>query len=348
MTFEYHAPIDFFILLGLIANETEVTQVKGLLSSNGAEMVAECKSKISSFLIRDIEEFFRSITPEPIVYSDYLNYVWNVYPEARTISDVIERVERSDPRALMVILATTVLDGDMDKLSKILWNAHEKDPFAKAQSYVSRQWTTASKDRLMEYLRHANEIQRRFIFLLRGFYDEVYRSLADTLENSGHRLIDRVAHTYASDPSTVLATMKLANPHVGGDFIVHASPLIGEWTHVVLRDTQSPGQLNWVILGSDVETASDSEDVEGFVRLFGDKTRMEILKRLRQKPCYGAELAHALQLSPAAISYHMLFFFQMDLVTIEKKGRRYYYSLNLDRLELLWERGKSILVGQRP
>lgn len=79
--------------------------------------------------------------------------------------------------------------------------------------------------------------------------------------------------------------------------------------------------------------------------MLSDKTRIEILRRLGQKLWYGAELAQTLQLTPAAISYQMSFLFEADLVAVEKQGRRYYYSLNRDHLDAVWERGRALWLG---
>ncbi len=37
--------------------------------------------------------------------------------------------------------------------------------------------------------------------------------------------------------------------------------------------------------------------------------------------------------------------FQGSLVAVEKKGRRSYFSLNRDRLDAVWDRGRALLLG---
>ncbi len=351
-SFIYCGPVEFFLLLGMIANYRAITETDDLLSRDHLHLVTDARSKMSSFLLRETETFFRRAGPNPILYCDYLSYVWNAYPEAETIPDIIERIEHGDPRSVLATwLATTIDSEDVTSLSKILWNSSDRDPFARAGAYVARHWSGQHRSLIIEHLEHAVETQHRFVFILKQFYADIYRLTEENLSQLGRQLAERFERAYLANPSQFLSTtMKLDENKFRGALVVHASPLIGKWAHVVLRDPQKAGEPNWVILGSevidDIETLHQSEDLDWFARLFSDKTRMEILRRLSQKPWYGAELAQSLHVSPAAISYHMVFFFQLDLVSMEKKGRRYYYSLNRERLEDLWARGKAILLGE--
>ena len=283
------------------------------------------------------------------MYTDYFNYVWDAYSESKTVPEIMERIAQSDSRTVVISLLGTIADtGDVVKLSKILWDTEHHDPFGRAKTYVARHWGRSIQSRSVEYLDHSVETQHRLVFILKQAHN-FYRPIKANLASVGDEVAERFERAYGTDPARfVSTTMKLDQQKVHGLFVVHVSPLIGRWSHVVLRDPSIADYPNWAILGSevidDIESSSRSEDIDWFVRLFSDKTRLEILHRMNRKPWYGAELARTLHVSRAAISYHMVFFFQMDLVTIAKTGRRYYYTLSRERLEDLWERGKLLIL----
>lgn len=64
------------------------------------------------------------------------------------------------------------------------------------------------------------------------------------------------------------------------------------------------------------------------LKILSDPTRFKILLLLSEKERYGQELSELLEISTASISYHMDFLFSSELVIMERKQRRIYYSIN--------------------
>ncbi len=77
-----------------------------------------------------------------------------------------------------------------------------------------------------------------------------------------------------------------------------------------------------------VETADTAVNAPEILRLLGDATKQDILHRLRAGRMYGQELAAALGLSTATISYHMNLLIQQRMVSAERENTRIYYSLD--------------------
>lgn len=72
----------------------------------------------------------------------------------------------------------------------------------------------------------------------------------------------------------------------------------------------------------------DSEDkFMLMLKNLADPTRYKILKLLSEKDYYGQELAKALDITTATVSYHMSNLLITEVVTVEKKDHRIYYSL---------------------
>jgi DNA-binding transcriptional ArsR family regulator len=72
------------------------------------------------------------------------------------------------------------------------------------------------------------------------------------------------------------------------------------------------------------------------LKVMGDPRKFETLKLLAQKPRYGRQLAHELQISTATVSHHMAQLLELDLVKIDRDANRVYYTLNREKLKTLF------------
>ena len=70
-------------------------------------------------------------------------------------------------------------------------------------------------------------------------------------------------------------------------------------------------------------------------KILSDKSKLEILLSLREKPKYSLELAEAMSLSPSTTSHHMNLLVISGLVTIQKHGGKSYYHINEEGIQKL-------------
>lgn len=68
-------------------------------------------------------------------------------------------------------------------------------------------------------------------------------------------------------------------------------------------------------------------------KLLSDKSKFEILCVLRDESCYGAQLASRLGLSAATISHHMNALFSNQLVAVDDRDNKLYYTINVHQIE---------------
>lgn len=80
------------------------------------------------------------------------------------------------------------------------------------------------------------------------------------------------------------------------------------------------------------------------LKLLGDKSKFEILSKLKGQKRYGGELARELNLTAATISHHMSALINAGLVEVVKEDNRMYYSSNTKEVERLFEFCKDKLV----
>lgn len=80
------------------------------------------------------------------------------------------------------------------------------------------------------------------------------------------------------------------------------------------------------------------------MKLLGDRSKMDILRILKEQRAYGSELARKLGLTTPTISHHMQALIDCNLVGLEKVNNRVYYQLNRRRLEEILEELRGALL----
>lgn len=84
-----------------------------------------------------------------------------------------------------------------------------------------------------------------------------------------------------------------------------------------------------------LEKMSGVNEIEKNLNIFknlSDNTRFQIIKLLVSRDYYGQEIAQAIGITTATVSYHMNYLFAAGLIHVEKKDHKAYYSLNKDVL----------------
>lgn len=72
------------------------------------------------------------------------------------------------------------------------------------------------------------------------------------------------------------------------------------------------------------------DDVVSIGKLLSDRSKVDILKIISKKSCYGKELATELNLSTATISYHVNALLKVGFVKADASLNRVYYSIDLE------------------
>ena len=351
VAFVFSKPMDFLVFVSLLANPARESASEGLSSRAWDRWLTDVQATLSHFLSRELSEFFRPPIGTAGLAAVYFYDLWAKSPPSENISDFIARIAEGDPRGTILALARHASDGGGQKLAEILGDRASDAPWTRAKTYVGRFWPSDDRERMTDYLEHPEETQKRLAFLLTQLYENGYRAVEPQLQAVGGELAQAFDHAYRSDPVDFLSRLlKVAPADIPGRCLAHISPLIGRWAYLVLQSPAAAKSSNWVILGAESMDAGTiargDDDFEWLARLFSDKTRWGILHHLSQRPWYGAELASALGVSPPAISYHIGLLLERDVVSIERRGRRYYYALNRERLDHLWERTRLLLLGE--
>jgi len=94
-----------------------------------------------------------------------------------------------------------------------------------------------------------------------------------------------------------------------------------------------------IILGVNSQLISKNvpqkDKIFHFLKMISDKSRLEIIYLLSERPYYVNELAEVLNFSTATISYHLSKLQDLNIVDFKRKEQRFYYYLLKEHLQQL-------------
>ena len=81
-----------------------------------------------------------------------------------------------------------------------------------------------------------------------------------------------------------------------------------------------------------VKYSDQSASLVRRLKSIGDKSRLEILRAVKDGPCNGQDIAEKLSLAPATISHHMNLLCNEGLLTATRRGTSLYYEPDRENL----------------
>lgn len=106
------------------------------------------------------------------------------------------------------------------------------------------------------------------------------------------------------------------------------------------------GSLRLFIRDLLAQTEDMQVGVFNALRVLGDQTRFDILCYLQKQTAYGQELSEHFGLARNTIHHHMAKLQDAGLVTCTADGTRTYYDVNRDRIRVLLELQRRLLLGE--
>lgn len=80
-------------------------------------------------------------------------------------------------------------------------------------------------------------------------------------------------------------------------------------------------------------------------KLISDKSKLEILRFINDRPAYGKEIADALNLKAPTISYHVNALLEMGLIKTSVESNKIYYAMNHESIENMLDEIKQFLLS---
>ncbi|NFJ18165.1 winged helix-turn-helix transcriptional regulator [Clostridium botulinum] len=94
------------------------------------------------------------------------------------------------------------------------------------------------------------------------------------------------------------------------------------------KNTYFMGLLYEIICKEYIYSMGNKGELVLKLKALSDKSKLERISLLKAGPKYSLEIAEALKLTPATVSYHMGSLLECSMVVVEKKQGKVYYHLN--------------------
>ena len=307
--------------------------------SQDAEVITQLtamRDRLTPFMQRELDFFFKL---EHSHADEAFHQLMFTSTLPQTVTELIRAIEDTEPWEFVEYLIEDRTDEVSRESFLKLWEVtgHPAEP--DVTEWMRATDGTSAGARVLEAVSYPQETKARFLSLLRSFYERAYAPHENDIAVQCTRAIRRVNELFHSDPAAFF------HHYIGPELEVfdkethiHMSLLTQYGSFVSI--TRSPQVPHYVRLGIHTEKAvnrsNDIELVDTFCKAISDKNRLVILRLLAGRPWYGQELARQLELSPAAISYHMGFFYSVNLISLKRVDQKGYYVLDKDRLECLF------------
>jgi DNA-binding transcriptional ArsR family regulator len=91
--------------------------------------------------------------------------------------------------------------------------------------------------------------------------------------------------------------------------------------------------------------AYNKDNLANALRIIGDNTRLEIIKKLAIKPMYGKELAKELGLVTSTVSHHLEQLRSIGIINEEREKSVKFFSININEYNKLCDAMKNFIEG---
>ena len=104
------------------------------------------------------------------------------------------------------------------------------------------------------------------------------------------------------------------------------------------------GSLYWTILHLTEKYSASDEQLLQYFKTLGDKSRLDIVRLLKDRSYSGQELSKELGISQGTVSHHLNILIRDELISILKDGNRIRCTLNPSTVEHMINSIRQLLL----
>lgn len=275
----------------------------------------------------------------------------SVYRNISSVDELIHTIESMDSDEL---LAYFINCDDNYALAEDINRIRNSEAYA--YRYINEAFSVGreNKWRIFALINEPDIYKKRFIKFISMFYRDCYRNAIKNASSFTEAESERIKKYIMKDPFNRVREFVLidANEPLPAKLVIGFSYFL-DLGFSVIYDTVSDVSIitigtryleRWRITNGEYIT---DEQMIGICSVIGDKTRIAILKMLKDGPVYGSQIAEKFRISNPAASYHLEQFLQNGLVRLEKTGHRLYYHLKEERLEQVINYLRSFITPEK-
>ncbi|OBZ14164.1 hypothetical protein A8L34_09375 [Bacillus sp. FJAT-27264] len=358
--FAYNEALELIVFMGMIANEKQLrtwaADYKLEMDSLALSYHEEARSLLSPHANRELHFFFQyNFFHKALDFAFYESICTCAEPQ--TAEAWITRLENSPADK---VVSEMVYGVYYDKLEELLegndWEVVKKD-IRLMTELVTRtkphQEVIHAHGPLLECLTYPEDTKQRYMQLFNQFYRDVFSLFKEPLRQASDEASQRYEEMFLDNPERFIREVNKNEPamyDVPTNF--HVSFIAQLGNHCLFFSTADSERVGTVIFGIHnalaFGPAAEREKTELFLKAFSDKRRLDFLLLLRKRPHYGQEIATALGITPAAVTYHANFLFFLDLIQIKREDHRLYYHLQVDKLRELLAITTKVMLDEEP
>lgn len=358
ITFAYNEAMELIIAMGMVACEEQMEEVaneyKFEMDPLALEFHNEARERLSPHTLRELEFFFKYNFLHKALDFGFYTSICNC-PKIQSAEEWISKLDQTPAEDIMFGMVYGVYHDKMDELLQ----GRNWDYWAEVKSDIPalielvkvtepQPEVAGAIGPLLECLNHPPEAKQRYMQLIRQFYKDAYKPWAKRIKELSEASVLHYGDSFMVDPEQFIRETNKSEPAIYDiPTTFHISFLSQINNHFIYSEG---GTYAWVLFGIHNDRvfgpAADREKVELFFKALSDKRRMDFVSLLRERPCYGAELATELGITPAAVNYHANFLFFLDLLEMKRSDHRMYYHLKTDRLRELLALTSKVLLDE--
>ncbi|WP_090795424.1 ArsR family transcriptional regulator [Paenibacillus sp. GP183] len=351
MRFGYSEPLEFIAAMTMIAKVEYMSEIARELrftpDTEFMEMMDVLISQLSRHVKEEMARFFgKSLTYDRL--DNVLHQVFYDVDEPKTVEAWLELYKSRQGEELVAMLAEAVYAGaGSDWLGGNNYEMVRQDPVLLYQLVAAHPIPDAEVHaELMEHIRFHEEFKLRTLLVLDSF-QQGFAVIRDRLKELGEEGAVRYAEHFAGHPERAFGD--LANSNQG--LIVKPTRIHVSYISQVrmdFRHIERESRPDWMILGFRNDALAwqreEKETIEKFLKVIADKRRLDMIELLKERNRYAGELAQLMELTPAAINYHTNLLIDLNLIRITRSDNRIYYELDTDRLSIMMDQTKRLLL----
>jgi len=284
------------------------------------ETLEDIRSELSRFMKRELDNFFKP--PYDLGYKLIFKFIIDD-ADIVSVDSLVKNIRKSNSEYIK------------DTISKFYFNKNFEDVKDLVLKIENSEWDSEIKEYLIDILLNSEEIHNRIVNLLNYFYKEIYKPMKEDILYILKMEKNKMEDSFYFDSATFFDKY-LRNI----DFVkkkpirIHPSLFKQIW-----KDTLDSKYRFWINLGVNSDRLNNAklkkQNMLQLYKILSDKTRLEMIMMLSEKPYFVNELADKLSISSPAVSHHITYLNKLNLVTLKRDEHRYYYLLNKERLEEL-------------
>ncbi|WDV44715.1 metalloregulator ArsR/SmtB family transcription factor [Clostridiaceae bacterium M8S5] len=248
----------------------------------------------------------------------------------QTIDEFIEYIQNIDSNELLSLFLSTGYNSEDNAINIEELLADEKKciDFINNEMYLP----TEHKWDILQFFMKPDDMKKEFLELIVEF-NKIYVAIQNEVINKTRDAkIDIIKNIkkYRDEYIGIVTNLKYKKEQ---KIILAMSYFYGSACLETGYDEYRIYMVGFKYYKKNTETKHSILSVVDVFKTLGDETRLNIIKLLSNKSCYGKEISKALKLSNSTISHHLYMLVDKEIVTIQRVDNRTYFSLNKQQLK---------------